>query len=116
MSVKEHRILKSNEHVDHIDNNKLNDDISNLQILTLKENNIKEAKRKGKKMVTLRCPCCGKFFTIPKNQSHLVKPTRFTACSRQCAGKIGSMLYHNPDNPILLQAFKHNVIEEYMGH
>lgn len=34
MCVKEGRILSKNEEVDHIDNNKTNDDPSNLQIIT----------------------------------------------------------------------------------
>lgn len=38
MSVKLGRILRDDEHVDHIDNNKLNDCIDNLQILSSKEN------------------------------------------------------------------------------
>lgn len=38
MSVKLGRELRPDETVDHIDNNKLNDDINNLQILTWKEN------------------------------------------------------------------------------
>lgn len=33
--IKENRWLKSSEHIDHIDGDKTNDDIDNLQILTL---------------------------------------------------------------------------------
>lgn len=38
MSVKLGRILNDDETVDHIDNNKLNDDINNLQILSREDN------------------------------------------------------------------------------
>ena len=41
ISVHIGRFLEPSEHVDHIDNDKKNDDMSNLQVLTLAENNIK---------------------------------------------------------------------------
>lgn len=43
------RYLKEEEHVDHIDNEKLNDNITNLQILSTKDNNIKKNKFYDKK-------------------------------------------------------------------
>lgn len=46
MSVKLKRYLKDDEHVDHIDNDKTNDDINNLQILSQTENNQKEGRRR----------------------------------------------------------------------
>lgn len=43
MSLKYGRILTKDEEVDHIDGDKLNDDISNLQVLTIKEHKEKSA-------------------------------------------------------------------------
>lgn len=116
MSVKEKRILKKDEHVDHIDNNKANDDINNLQILSLKENNLKEAKRKGRKMVLLKCPFCKKIFEKERNKTHLQKKGNFTACSRKCSSTFGALLQHHPRDDNLLKALKENVIEEFVMH
>lgn len=44
MSCELKRYLNRDEQVDHVDNNKLNDIIENLQILSHKENNIKRNK------------------------------------------------------------------------
>ena len=116
MSVSEKRNLDKNEHVDHKDDDKLNDDISNLQILTLKENNIKAAKRRGKKFVRLKCPCCGLIFEKPKKETHLQKGGRCTSCSRKCASTFSSRLQYNPYDTRLLKAIDDNVIEEFVSH
>lgn len=87
LSVHLGRTLGANEHVDHIDNNPLNDVIHNLQILTPEENLKKQAATKGVKTAVLRCPNCCKEFERRANQTHLGgKPGTYTACSRSCAG------------------------------
>ena len=117
MSVKEKRILNKNEEVDHIDNNKLNDDINNLQILTPEENKRKESKRRGKKMVSLKCPNCNKEFSKSRRQTHLVKKNnKCTCCSRKCASKFGTMLQYHPDDERVKKAIEENVIEEYIEY
>ena len=116
MSVKEKRILNKNEHVDHRDNNKMHDDINNLQILSLKENNVKEIKRKGIKMVVLKCPYCSNVFEKPKRQTHLQKGGTYTGCSRKCSTTFGALLQHNSHDIKLLKALQDNVIKEYIKH
>lgn len=85
MCCKLQRLLGADEEVDHIDNNKLNDDLSNLQILTPAENRLKGRQRQ--EMVTLTCPYCGVDFTRPKRQTHLTKGGAQTFCSRSCAAR-----------------------------
>lgn len=51
MCVKEKRILRKDEEVDHIDNNQLNDRIENLQILTKSQHSIKTGKEREIKIV-----------------------------------------------------------------
>lgn len=114
MSVNEKRILNKDEHVDHIDNIKINDDINNLQILTLKENNIKAAKIKGKKMVVLQCPLCKTLFERRRGQTHLVKGGYFTGCSRKCSTIFGAIMHNKPNDPKVLKALEENVIKEYI--
>lgn len=89
MSVALGRYLTNEEEVDHIDDDKLNDVISNLQILTPKEN---RAKNRTKTYVELLCPGCNTPFIREKNQTHLSKGGYFSSCSRKCgnmARKVG---------------------------
>ncbi|MBR3747443.1 MAG: HNH endonuclease [Selenomonadaceae bacterium] len=65
--------------IHHVDGNSLNNNISNLQIMTGYEH--KKLHRKHATEVT--CPICGKIFA---NSSHGSK-----YCSRQCAGKARQM-------------------------
>lgn len=84
------RYLKEEEHVDHIDNNKLNDDVVNLQILSLSDNNnkrnifydIKEAIHK------LECPVCKNvFYRSSKNAYKAITLRKEQCCSRSCGGR-----------------------------
>ena len=85
LCVREGRWLESDEQADHIDNDKLNDSIDNLQILSPRENTLKG--RKSAIMVTLTCPRCGSIFTRRKKQTHLTKGGNPSTCSRSCGGK-----------------------------
>ncbi|RTK92194.1 MAG: hypothetical protein EKK61_05670 [Rickettsiales bacterium] len=67
MSISLKRYLNDDEHADHIDNNKTNDIIENLQILTQKENNKKSGK--GRTYLSFTCPICNIKFKIEKRQS-----------------------------------------------
>lgn len=117
MSVKEKRVLDKNEHVDHKDNDKTNDDIDNLQIMTLAENNVKEAKRHGRKYVRLKCPNCGCIFEKPKRQTHLQKSRqKYTSCSRHCSSYIGARLQHYPNDETLKKNIENNVVEEFIKY
>lgn len=89
MSVKLGRFLTTNEQVDHIDNDKTNDTIENLQILTPLENKKKQEDFKetiNPRKVTLECSFCGKHFQcLSKNYRFKLKQgrTKFF-CSKAC--------------------------------
>lgn len=69
------------DHVDHINCNKMDDRIENLQVISGKYNRQKDHKRK--EMVLLKCPVCQKEFIYPKrNLSTHTNP----CCSRKCGG------------------------------
>ena len=80
--MRENRWLGRHEHVDHIDNDKTNDALTNLQILSRNENSAKTAGRKA--YVTLVCPVCGISFVRERRQTHLSKGGSPTKCSRAC--------------------------------
>lgn len=76
------RYLSKTEHVDHIDNNKLNDIIENLQILTPAENNLKSQKHFAK-LISFICPICNNNFELSKQRAYNKKEP---CCSRKCGG------------------------------
>lgn len=92
MSVHMGRILSQTEHVDHIDNDKSNDELSNLQILTPEENRLKaEELYRSENRLTLELSCsnCGSIFEYPmRNYRFYTKNGRKNFyCSRPCVAK-----------------------------
>ena len=77
------RLLEPNEIVHHKDGNKHNNDISNLELMDSKEHNRMHSS-KGRNIVELVCPFCGKIFLREKRQ---IKKGKHTFCSRSCNGK-----------------------------
>ena len=84
MSIKEGRILSKKEEVDHIDEDKSNDSVNNLQILTKKENSNKSSSKRLKRVTELTCPYCGILFVIENRNLPFRKNP---CCSRSCATK-----------------------------
>lgn len=68
-------------HIDHINGDKLDDRIENLQKITGTYNRQKDHNRR--EMVILTCPVCGKDFIFPK-KSLSTHPN--PCCSRRCGG------------------------------
>ena len=86
MESKLGRELSDSETVDHIDGNKYNDSIDNLQVLSRSQNASKDAVRVVP--VIVKCSWCFVDFTLTRNQrksSSRAGPF----CSRSCSGKYG---------------------------
>ena len=83
MAVYIGRFLTKDEHVDHIDGDKTNDNLENLQILSPTENN---RKTHCKPPIVCCCPVCKRIFTSTKRQLWGKSPTT-KCCSRSCASK-----------------------------
>lgn len=68
-------------HVDHINGNKLDDRIDNLQVISGTYNRQKDHARR--EMIEIECPVCKTFFLYPKRNyfSHSMP-----CCSRRCGG------------------------------
>jgi hypothetical protein len=84
------RRLSKHEQADHIDGDKSNDRLANLQILTQKQNRNKQQIELGisAKWRTLKCPNCGVKF---KRKAHRVdfklQQGLQPCCSRRCGGQ-----------------------------
>lgn len=107
--------LNKDQFVDHIDDNKSNDVISNLQILSHEDNIKKSLKANSivKEYIVLKCPNCEIIFTRARNKTHLCKKKNsYTACSRQCSGKTADKIRTG-----IITDLSDNVVRsEFMGH
>lgn len=69
------------DHVDHINGNKMDDRIDNLQVISGTYN--RQKNKRHKEMLILKCPVCGEEFLFRKsNLSTHPNP----CCSRKCGG------------------------------
>lgn len=111
MAVHLGRYLNEDEHVDHINNDRSDDRIENLQILSPSENSRKSAQ--DRVMVRLLCPCCKNEFVRRKKQTHLSKlKNKATYCSRRCSGLSGTK--HMDLSGNVIEIFTSNVNDEIM--
>ena len=103
VSVSVGRYLSDDEHVDHIDDDKTNDCIGNLQILTLKANNQKQRKKKGRLVVEIKCPVCGSHFLRRRGNSQSVgcNRDRVSCCSVVCSNKFKKLNITQEDRRLL---------------
>lgn len=94
MSVKLGRKLTKDEHVDHIDEDKTNDDIDNLQILTPEQNkakNLAYRRQQGilKNIVILECPICDTVFAKAQETFEALESMKVrVTCSKSCSAKL----------------------------
>ena len=101
------RYLSKDETVDHIDGNPLNNDISNLRVISRREHASRDAVRNED--VEAICAYCGKKFIIPgnklsnRNRSDGKRKQTGYFCSKQCAGKYGAEVQNGrrkPNEPV----------------
>jgi len=85
LSIKLGRILSREEEVDHKDNNKLNDDIDNLHILSTEDNKqkwIDDPNRKRHRIMKLTCRYCEVEFEREERQVLFKKSSNYF-CSKE---------------------------------
>jgi hypothetical protein len=79
------KFLSKNEEVDHINGDRLDDRLDNLQVISSSENKEKWAlSNGGRKMVLLKCPVCDTIFIREHSKTHLAKKGKATFCSKKC--------------------------------
>jgi len=106
------RLLNSNEIVHHIDEDKKNNDPSNLEVMTRRSHNELHAGQQPKTVVDFICPHCQCTFTVEKRNTRLVKSKskqKLTFCSRSCSGSF----YHYATTQQVENAISVNVLRVY---
>lgn len=107
------RILNKNEIVHHIDKNKKNNNISNLEVTNQADHARLHGLEQGRKMCELKCPQCGMIFVRYKNQTHLQKNSNYTCCSSSCRGKLSRYIQLNGITPQVESAISVNILREF---
>jgi hypothetical protein len=85
LSVREGRLLSTEEEADHIDDDRLHDAKDNLQVLSKEENAKKYAQTNPPTMLTFECSECGETFERRRNKSWaILNKGQKPFCSRKC--------------------------------
>lgn len=96
------RKLLPNETVDHIDNNPLNNKLSNLRIFDRSEHASQDSKRLVE--VKIKCIWCKKKMTLNStqinNRSRKDKEVAGPFCSKHCSGQYGASVQKNKNNKL----------------
>ena len=84
------RSLESHETCDHIDGDFTNNDLTNLQVLSRRDNILKYAAENPKEVVECKCKMCGKKFS---REARYVRGNKKQGksgpyCSKSCGGKV----------------------------
>ena len=80
------RLLNANEVVHHIDGNKFNNSIENLEVMSASEHAKLHSSSLGRLTCCFKCPNCGVLFERPKNKALNFKK-KAVFCTSRCAGK-----------------------------
>ena len=109
------RLLNTNEIVHHIDKNKKNNDISNLQLMDRKEHCYHHSIEHGRMWVRLKCPWCKEEFELERNKSFLKKPGKYncTCCSTSCRGKLYRFIQMHGVTKQVETAISENLLSVY---
>lgn len=110
------RLLNANEIVHHIDGNRKNNQISNLEVHDKAIHSRSHGLQRGRTMVDLICPSCDKKFTRRKNKTHLIRPTGWTACSNSCRGKFSRRIQLQGKTKEAENAISVNILSEYVKY
>ena len=100
------------ELIHHINGNKRDNRLGNLEVLTVQEHN--KYHSSGRTVVKLRCPNCGAIFCKERNKTHLTISTKtMDFCSRRC---IGEFNFRSVTEEAKRLAIASNVIEVFLDH
>jgi len=107
------RTLSANEVVHHINEDKKDNRLENLQVMTNEEHHVLHALQKGLVCVEMKCPYCNSLFVREKRRTHLIKKTNTqTCCSKRC-GNLFFRVLSKGRTPEVEIAISGNLVREF---
>lgn len=108
------RLLNTNEVVHHKNENKKDNRIENLEVLTVSEHSRHHMSGIRRTLLQLRCPECKTIFIKEKRQTHVGKKQgKFTCCSKTCRGKFSRKIQLNRETDKVEDAISGNILREF---
>lgn len=111
------RVLDKSEVVHHINHDKHDNRIENLQLLMPTEHSRMHSLEHDRKCAKLECPICGKIFDMEYNKTCYQKchnkPMTAQCCSRSCGCKLGRMKQLNRITHKMEIAISENILSVY---
>ena len=109
------RLLENDEIVHHVDYNKVNNKLSNLELMLYTEHIKLHMKDKTRKYVILKCPWCNNEFELSHNNSYLSKKSKYSCncCSNSCRGKLYSFIQNNGLTQKIQKQINECLIQEF---
>jgi hypothetical protein len=107
------RLLEPDEIVHHINEDKKDNRMENLEVMSKKEHTSHHQVDVGRLFCKLKCPNCEVIFDIEKRNTFLINKTKYTCCSRSCRGKLSSTIQFKGMSDDIQRRIDENLIEEY---
>jgi hypothetical protein len=115
MENKLERLLNKDEIVHHINTNKKDNRIENLEVMTRSEHSKLHGEQSKTFIYDIKCPNCGKVFSIDKRKCFIGKKQgNYTACSRKCSGMFSNKIKKiGIDSEEIQNILSNMIIREY---
>ncbi len=108
------RLLDSDEVVHHINGNKKDNILENLQVLTSSEHARLHGLEKFRDFCQLKCPWCSAIFERPRNKTFLCSSrNKYTCCSKSCRGSLSRKIQLHGLTAEVEVAISENIVLEY---
>ena len=104
------RLLNPTEVVHHVNHDKKDNRIENLEVLNTIEHLKLHGLKQGRKWCHLRCPNCGIEFCKELRNTHVVKKGSFTTCSPSCRGELSRKIQLGRETKTVEAAISENIL------